>query len=114
MPRLILISVLGVILLAGCVRQPATPVSAQPLALHFTVNNGKADPPPGRRDVGRGQRVEISVESTSTVQVHVHGYDLLTTAEPGKPGVIQFTADQTGSFDVEVHPDTLLVQLVVR
>lgn len=62
----------------------------------------------------KGQPVEITVESAGHTEVHVHGYDLLAEAEPGKPAVIRFVADRTGRFDVEAHPDLLLVQLVVR
>jgi hypothetical protein len=89
--------------------------SPEPVSLRFTVTDGRAEPPPTRREVARGRPVEISVISPSGhVEVHVHGYDLSAEAEPGETAVIRFVADRTGSFEVEAHPDTLLVQLVVR
>jgi hypothetical protein len=46
--------------------------------------------------------------------VHVHGYDLATVAKPESAGCVSFVADRSGLFDVEAHPETLLVQLEVR
>jgi hypothetical protein len=69
---------------------------------------------PHRVEAVRGQAVELTVTSREPVEVHVHGFDVLAAAEDGKPAELRFTADRTGTFDVEAHPDTLLVQLVVR
>lgn len=82
--------------------------------MRFTVKDGTSDPPPSRREVSKGQSIEISVASPDHVEVHVHGYDLRGEAGPGKPALIRFVANRTGRFEVEAHPDTLLVQLVVR
>jgi hypothetical protein len=46
---------------------------------------------------------------------HLHGYDLEQKADAGKTSTFEFTADQTGQFDLESHltEKTLLVLVVV-
>jgi hypothetical protein len=56
----------------------------------------------------------MRVTADRVVQIHIHGYDLEYDAAPGTPGCASFVADRAGLFDVEAHPDTLLVQLEVR
>ncbi|MEV8443083.1 hypothetical protein AB0425_37360 [Actinosynnema sp. NPDC051121] len=105
---------LALLVLAGCSSAPdagpATAPPGEPLVLRLSVD----EPSPQRVEVVRGQAVELTVTSESPVEVHVHGFDVMGEAESGKPAVLAFTADRTGTFDVEAHPDTLLVQLVVR
>jgi hypothetical protein len=78
------------------------------------LRDGRADPAPRRVPVPRGARVQLTVTSDRAVEVHLHGYDLAYQAGPGQSGCIAFTADLTGLFDIEAHPDTRLVQLEVR
>lgn len=99
----------ALLVLAGCSSAPAAP-PAEPLVLRLSVEEAS----PHRVEAARGQAVELTVTSREPVEVHVHGYDVLATAEGGRPAELRFTADRTGTFDVEAHPDTLLVQLVVR
>ncbi|MBW4717062.1 hypothetical protein [Saccharothrix obliqua] len=96
------------LVVAACSSPPAAPPG--PLELALSAD----EPSPHRVDVVRGQSVELTVSSGKPVDVHVHGFDVLAKAEPDKPAVLAFVADETGTFDVEAHPDTLLVQLVVR
>ncbi|GAB2976943.1 cupredoxin domain-containing protein [Saccharothrix stipae] len=100
----------ALLVLAGCApaAEPAPP--SGPLRLELSVDQAS----PQRVEAARGQAVELTVTSEEPVDVHVHGFDVLAKAERGKPAVLAFTADRTGTFDVEAHPDTLLVQLVVR
>lgn len=105
MIRLILLA----LLLVGCSAAPP-PAPAGPLALELSAD----EPSPQRVEVALGRAVQLTVRSGKRVDVHVHGFDVLATAEDGRPARLDFTADRSGTFDVEVHPDTLLVQLVVR
>jgi heme/copper-type cytochrome/quinol oxidase subunit 2 len=57
----------------------------------------------------RGQTVQITVLSDTVYEVHVHGYDLRYDLEPGEPHTIEFTADVPGIFEVETHPDHLIL-----
>lgn len=109
MIRVLLLVLLPLLVVAGCGSAPAAPPDG-PLVLEVSVDR----PSPQRVEAVRGQAVELTVTSTKPVDVHVHGVDVLAKAEDGRPAVLKFTVDQTGTFDVEAHPDTLLVQLVVR
>ncbi|QQQ78390.1 hypothetical protein IOD16_08000 [Saccharothrix sp. 6-C] len=103
--------VLALLVLAGCSSGPeAAPPAADPLVLALSVDQAS----PQTVEAVRGQAVELTVTSEEPVDVHVHGVDVLARAERGKPAVLAFTLARTGTFDVEAHPDTLLVRLVVR
>ncbi|CCH29759.1 hypothetical protein ABZ816_14535 [Actinosynnema sp. NPDC047251] len=106
MIRVLLCAVLLVV--TACSSAPAAP--SGPLVLSLSVDQAS----PQRVEAVKGQAVELTVTSSGPVDVHVHGFDVLAKADKDKPAVLRFVADQTGTFDVEAHPDTLLVQLVVR
>jgi hypothetical protein len=78
------------------------------------VRNGRASPAPHRVLIPKGSTVQVRITSDQVVQVHIHGYDLEYDAAPRTPGCVSFVADRAGLFDVEAHPDTLLLQLEVR
>jgi hypothetical protein len=49
-----------------------------------------------------GDTVTFSVKSEDkTQEVHVHGYDLMEDAGPGKPAKFSFKATITGRFEIE-------------
>ena len=43
------------------------------------------------------------VRSDVADEVHVHGYDLMADVAPGKPVRIEFTANLTGRFEIELE-----------
>lgn len=110
----------GVMLVGGCAHTEAPAVSdcssTAPGAVLVTseVRGGQASPAPHRVLVPAGSTVQVEVTADKVVQVHIHGYDLEYDAAPGTPGCVSFVADRPGLFDVEAHPDTLLLQLEVR
>lgn len=107
----VLPALFALLVFAGCAVTPdPAPVPDGPLVLELSVDQAS----PQRVEAARGQAVELTVTSEEPVDVHVHGFDVLAKAEQGRPAVLRFTVDQTGTFDVEAHPDTLLVRLVVR
>jgi type IV secretory pathway TrbL component len=62
-----------------------------------------------------GQKVRVQVEADRAEEVHVHGYDLKGDVAPGKPAVIEFTADVPGVFEVELEESSLrLFELQVQ
>jgi hypothetical protein len=68
-----------------------------------------------RVKVGLGQKVRVQVEADRAEEVHVHGYDLKGDVAPGKPAVIDFTADVPGVFEVELEESSLkLFELQVQ
>ena len=65
--------------------------------------------------VDLGQKVRIQVEADRAEEVHVHSYDLKGDVAPGKPAVIDFTADIPGVFEVELEESSLrLFELQVQ
>jgi hypothetical protein len=65
--------------------------------------------------VDLGQKVRVQVEADRAEEVHVHGYDLKGDVAPGKPAVIDFTADVPGVFEVELEESSLkLFELQVQ
>jgi heme/copper-type cytochrome/quinol oxidase subunit 2 len=68
-----------------------------------------------RLRVDRGETVRIRVEADRNEEVHVHGYDLSRPVAPGRPVVIEFTADAPGLFEVELEQAALpLFELQVQ
>lgn len=62
-----------------------------------------------------GQKVRVQVEADRADEVHVHGYDLKGDVAPGKPAVIDFTANVPGVFEVELEESGLkLFELQVQ
>jgi hypothetical protein len=120
MSRIVVLLLL--VAVSGCGRPPpaheakpcasAGPAGAVEVAA--TLTDGRAAPAPHRVPVPVNGVVRLTVTADRPVEVHVHGYDLAYQAEPGVPACVTFTAGQAGLFDVEAHPDTLLVQLEVR
>jgi heme/copper-type cytochrome/quinol oxidase subunit 2 len=59
-------------------------------------------------------KVRLEVTADRTDEVHLHGYDRKVDVEPGKPAVLEFTADVPGVFEVELEEAGLkLVELQV-
>ncbi|WSJ91423.1 hypothetical protein OG430_38175 [Streptomyces sp. NBC_01304] len=79
------------------------------------IADGKVQPPPGRVELKRGERVRLKVTSDQADTLHVHGYDKEVELPAGKAATLTFTADRTGLFEVETHGSGLvLTQLAVR
>ncbi|MBB2944356.1 hypothetical protein FB565_004085 [Actinoplanes lutulentus] len=112
----------GILVLGGCTR--ATPVEAVPstcgsaapdaVPLNVALREGRAEPAPHRVSVATGSPVLLGVSADVPTEVHVHGYDLVYPVQAGQPACVLFVADRAGLFDVEAHPETLLLQIEVR
>jgi uncharacterized protein YcfL len=51
-----------------------------------------------------GSKVQIKIlNPDADDEFHLHGYDLTAIATAGQETMIEFTADQLGSFDLESH-----------
>ncbi|MGC4745990.1 hypothetical protein ACLQ28_10045 [Micromonospora sp. DT201] len=95
-----------------------TPTASTPgvdREITVTIAKRRVTPPTGRITVDKGELVRITATSDVADELHVHGYDLGARLPAGKPGSVEFRADQTGLFEVETHETGLvLFQLVVR
>jgi hypothetical protein len=111
---------------ATTVEDEPTPTSGPPVPA--TVADGRAtiDVTVGTDDftttggtrvvsVPKGTSVTINMTASEAEDYHLHGYDLEQKADAGKTSTFEFTADQTGQFDLESHltEKTLLVLVVV-
>jgi hypothetical protein len=103
-----------------------TPTSAPPTPANVTDGKAVIDVKVGTDDfttskgtrvvsVPKNTAVTINITSSEAEDYHLHGYDLEQKADPGKTAAFEFTADQTGQFDLESHvtENTLLVLVVV-
>jgi heme/copper-type cytochrome/quinol oxidase subunit 2 len=100
MRRLLACFMATLLLLAGAC---SSTTASGPVTINVTIVSGKVSPSGAKYDVSKGSTVTINVTSDSADTVHVHGYEIEKDVVPGTPLVITFTADQTGSFEVETH-----------
>jgi plastocyanin len=83
--------------------------------IKVAVKGGKVIPSAHREKVAQGDTVRLIVTTDTADEVHVHGYDLKKNVAAGKTGTIEFVADQSGVFEVELEAAALqLLQLEVR
>jgi hypothetical protein len=89
--------------------------AAKATEIVVSVKDGKVSPKAHRVKVAEGSAVQILVSSDVDDEVHVHGYDIERELSAGQSTTIEFTANQTGVFEVETHESNLLLlQLQVR
>jgi FtsP/CotA-like multicopper oxidase with cupredoxin domain len=50
-----------------------------------------------------GETVRFEVEADIADEIHVHGYDLSFETVPGEEVLVEFVADATGIFEVEIE-----------
>jgi hypothetical protein len=79
------------------------------------VKSGKVSPPTHRVKVSKGTQIRLRVTSEKADELHVHGYEIEKELPAGEQVTLDFTADQAGLFDIELHESDLqLAQLEVR
>lgn len=81
----------------------ATPPAASERVIELVVKEGKLVSGPAIAQVRRGERVVLHIQSDAKDEVHLHGYDLRVATAPGAIARLQFTADRTGRFGLELH-----------
>lgn len=114
MSRLAALMVLVGLMLTGCASGPTAPVGP-PQRIELAYVGGSVQGGVSRVSVGLGRPVELIVRSDVADQLHVHGYDLKADVPAGGVGTVDFTADRSGVFEVELESrGTQLAQLEVR
>jgi hypothetical protein len=80
---------------------------AKPEARRFDLRiaNGKLLDAPGVIRVLRGDTVVIAWQTDRPTIVHLHGYDIETTATPERTAEMSFVANATGRFPIGLHAD---------
>jgi len=82
--------------------QTRTPAQ-KPSTTVIRVQDGEPVGGVKRLSVKKGERLRFVVRSTTTVPIHLHGYDVEKEAGPGKPAVFDLPADIEGRFEAEVE-----------
>jgi heme/copper-type cytochrome/quinol oxidase subunit 2 len=78
---------------------PVPAGAAAPTERTFRVEASRFEYSPAVVKVNPGDRVTIELVATDVVHgLAIDGYDLQTTADPGKTARITFTADRSGTF----------------
>ena len=84
-------------------RATTTTAAFSGVLVEATVTGSNVETASRRIRVDIGQKVRIRVQADRSEEVHVHGYDLKADVAPGRPAVIDFTADVPGVFEVELE-----------
>lgn len=92
----------GAVLLPGAVAPAFAADAAQHVQVRI-VQRKVVEPADGRIVLHQGDEVRIRWHSDEAVALHVHGYDLLVTLDPGKPLTTLFRARATGRYPVTSH-----------
>jgi hypothetical protein len=83
--------------------ETATIAAPEGTELVVTIRGGEPVDGIVRAEAKKGDPVVVIVRSDVADEVHVHGYDLMADVAPGKPVRIEFTADLTGRFEIELE-----------
>jgi heme/copper-type cytochrome/quinol oxidase subunit 2 len=96
-------------------RATTTTAGFSGVLVQATVTGDNVQTASRRVRVDIGEKVRIRVQADRSEEVHVHGYDLKADVAPGRPAVLDFTADVPGVFEVELEQSTLkLFELQVQ
>jgi FtsP/CotA-like multicopper oxidase with cupredoxin domain len=94
---------------------PTTTAGFSGTLIEAKVTGSRVETAERRVRVDLGDKVRIRVEADRDEEVHLHGYDLSQDVAPGRPAVIDFTADAPGVFEVELEQARLkLFELQVQ
>jgi len=80
------------------------------------IENGRVADNVRTVQVQQGEAVELRWSADRRTVVHLHGYDIEITVNPGQAQVMAFRARASGRFPIESHGDrhTVLVYLEVH
>jgi plastocyanin len=113
------ILIAAVLLVSGCASSSGGTAAGKGdgkvKTIKVAVKGGKVVPSAHREKVPQGDTVRLVVTTDTADEVHVHGYDLKKDVAAGKTGTLEFVANQSGVFEVELEAAALqLLQLEVR
>jgi plastocyanin len=98
LPALAALAATCLLALAAC-GGSSTP--AQHVNFQFQVKGTTMTP--DKATAHQGDTVNLTVSTDKAEEIHVHGYDLKLEPKPGQPASKTFTADKTGSFEMEIE-----------
>ncbi len=80
-----------------------TPVATTPHAFEMVIEHGAKRSGPEVMKVTEGDEVSLTLRSDHADELHVHGYDLHANVKAGVPTTLNFKADRSGRFTLELH-----------
>jgi heme/copper-type cytochrome/quinol oxidase subunit 2 len=83
--------------------QAVQSLSAGNNVFELVVRGGQPVSGPRVLQVHEGEQVILNIRSDSSDELHLHGYDLHARITPGQTTSLQFTANRTGRFGLELH-----------
>ena len=105
-PRALLVSVAVIATasfigsIGNCLAQTA---AAEPRRFDLRIENGRIAGDVKTVQVRRDEAVELSWSADRRTDVHLHGYNIEVTVNPGQTQVMAFRARATGRFPIEAH-----------
>jgi len=90
-------------------------VTSDTAIVEISLTIGENSGPNEQQQVALGSTVRLSVVNPNTSdEIHVHGYDISTgDMAAGETSVIEFIADEAGTFDIESHISEEVVLLLI-
>ena len=99
---------LGIAMLLGAIASLAVIAAAQAPEVTFDlrIERGRVAQTMRLIRVRQGDAVKLRWTTDRPIVLHLHGYDIETRVEAGRPAEMAFTARATGRFPIEEHkPD---------
>ena len=93
----------------------STAASSDTEIVEISLTIGENSGPNEQQQVALGSTVRLSVVNpNASDEIHVHGYDISTgDMAAGETSVIEFVADEAGTFDIESHISEEVVLLLI-
>jgi len=101
--------VVGLIPAAATTAHASTPAPSPPASspgnrlFELGLKNGRLVSGPAVLQVKAGDRITLKIASNNSDELHVHGYDLRLRIKPEEVVNLDFTANRTGRFALELH-----------
>jgi hypothetical protein len=83
--------------------QAAQSPSTRNDVFELVIKGGKVISGPAVLQVHEGEQVTLHIRSDRSDELHLHGYDLHAQIRPQQTASLQFTANRTGRFGLELH-----------
>jgi hypothetical protein len=110
-----LLRVIGVTCVTAAVLSGSSRAAAQsPQRFDLRIEHGRLAGNLKTIQVRRNDAVEITWSADRRTVLHLHGYDIETTVEPGQPQTMAFLARATGRFPIERHDGQHTVMLYLE
>jgi hypothetical protein len=69
----------------------------------LVLKDGKLASGQSVMQVHQGEQIVLRISSNTTDELHLHGYDLHARITPQQTAVLEFSANRTGRFTLELH-----------